>query len=195
MIVNTQLIQEAVTRLRKGQLILLSSEEGWLLGCDASQASAAERLVNWKSPESTEPFVVLIGEIGQLQQYLDKVPEIAWDLVDFAEKPLTVIYPKGKNVAPTLLASDGSLALRLVKETDGRNSVLYQLVRRMGRGLATVSVDYLNLPKAANLAELNPEIIKNVDFTLDLNPETNASPQLSTLVRLELDGQIIFLRK
>jgi L-threonylcarbamoyladenylate synthase len=193
--VNIQHLQEAVTRLKKGQLILFSLEEGWMLGCDASQVLAAERLVNWKSPESTEPFVVLIGEIGQLQQYLEKVPEIAWDLVDFAEKPLTVIYPKGKNVAPSLLASDGSLALRLVKETDGRTSVLYQLVRRLGRGLATLSVDYLNLPKAASLTELNPEIIKNVDFTLDLNPETNTRLPLSTLVRLELDGQITFLRK
>jgi L-threonylcarbamoyladenylate synthase len=192
---NHSTIQEAVTQLKKGLLVLFSWEEGWSLGCDASQVPVAERLSAWKAPDSTEPFVVLIAEIGQLQQYTEKVPEIAWDLVEFAEKPLSVIYPKGKNVAPPLLAGDGSLALRLVKENEARTSPIYQLVKRLGRGLATVSVSYVNLPATRQLEEVNHELIKSVDFTLDLNPASHIPPSLSTLIRLELDGQITFLRR
>ena len=192
---NHSAIQEAVTRLKKGQLLLFSWEEGWSLACNASQDAVSERLTAWKAPDSTEPFVILIGEIGQLQQFTEKVPEIAWDLVDFAEKPLTVIYPKGKNVAPTLLSGDGSIALRLVKENDERNSAIYQLVKRFSRGLATVSVNYVNLPAAHHLEDVNQELIKSVDFTIDLNSIFKVKQSLSTLIRLELDGQITFLRR
>ena len=194
-LMNHSTIQEAVNQLKKGHLVLFSWEEGWSLGCDASQAPVAERLSAWKAPDSTDPFVVLIAEIGQLQQYTEKVPEVAWDLVEFAEKPLSVIYPKGKNVAPTLLAADGSLALRLVKENETRTSPIYQLVKRLGRGLATVSVSYVNLPATCRLEEVNHELIKSVDFTLDLKPVSQVRPSLSTLIRLELDGQITFLRR
>jgi L-threonylcarbamoyladenylate synthase len=192
---NHSTIQEAVNQLKGGQLVLFCWEEGWSLGCDASQARVAERLSPWKAPDSTDPFVVLIAEIGQLQQYTEKVPEIAWDVVEFAEKPLSVIYPKGKNVAPTLLADDGSLALRLVKENETRSSPIYQLVKRLGRGLATVSVSYVTLPATRRLEEVNHELIRSVDFTLDLNPASHTQPSLSTLIRLELDGQITFLRR
>lgn len=174
---------------------MFSWEEGWSLACDASQPAVAERLTAWKAPDSNEPFVIMIGEIGQLQQFTEKVPEIAWDLVEFAEKPLTVIYSKGKNVAPALLADDGSIALRLVKENDARNSAIYQLVKRLGRGLATVSVSYVNLPPAHRLEEVNQELIKSVDFTIDLNSLSKVRQSLSTLIRLELDGQITFLRR
>ena len=192
---NHSALQEAVTGLKKGQLVLFSWEEGWSLACDAGQAPVVERLTAWKAPDSNEPFVILIGEIGQLQQFTEKVPEIAWDLVDFAEKPLTVIYPKGKNVAPALLSGDGSIALRLVKENDAHNSAIYQLVKRFGRGLATISVSYVNLPAAQLLEEVNRELIKSVDFTLDLSLVSKLKQSLPTLIRLELDGQITFLRR
>ncbi|MES2732926.1 MAG: Sua5/YciO/YrdC/YwlC family protein [Bacteroidota bacterium] len=190
-----QNIQEAVTRLKQGQVISFYSEEGWVIGCDASNAAAADRLVAMKPAGYADPVTVLIGEIGQLQQFMEAVPEIAWDLVEFAEKPLTVIYPKGKNIAPSLLAADGRIAVRLAKETEGNPTVTQGLVRRFGRGLAVIPSSHSNAPTHINSSEVEGAISKIVDFSLDLNSKAVIKPQLSTLVRLEINGQITFLRR
>ena len=185
-------LQEAVERLRKGALIRFYSDEGWLIGCDAGNPEAAGRLLNLSTGSATplasevNTVAVLIGEIGLLQQYVTHVPEIAWDLVEFAEKPLTVVYAGGRNLAPALLTADGRVAIRLVKHRASGS-----FLQRFGRGVAVIASP--ESPGAGN--EISGESKHAVDFTLDWENQATEKAQLSTLVRLEVNGEIKFIRK
>ncbi|MBC7920804.1 MAG: Sua5/YciO/YrdC/YwlC family protein [Ferruginibacter sp.] len=185
-------LQEAVEQLRKGGLIRFRSDEGWLVGVDAGNPEAVGRLLDAPTGSETplasevKPIAVLIGEIGLLQQYVTRVPEIAWDLVEFAEKPLTVVYPGGKNLAPALLAPDGRVAIRLVKHRASGS-----FLRRFGRGVAVIAS-----PDSAGAAnEISGETKQVADFTLNWENQVVEKPQLSTFVRLELNGEIKFIRQ
>jgi len=188
-------LQAAVAQLKKGHTLLFCSDEGWVIGCDAAQPEAVARLIQIRQPTEKNPCTLLISEIGLLQQFVQQVPEIAWDLVEFAEKPLTVVYPKGKNVAPAVLSSDGRIALRLVKKETANNSDCQALVSRFGRGLATISVSSPNQSPVNELSAIAIEVQQGVDFTLQHHSTEKVATKPATIVQLELDGQIRFIRK
>ena len=107
---------EALQHIRKGDTILYPSDTIWVLGCDARNEKAVEKLQSLNQNADNEQITILISKIEQLSEYVLDVPELAWNLVEFAEKPLTVIYPKGKNLPVNLMGKDGSIAIRLVKD-------------------------------------------------------------------------------
>jgi L-threonylcarbamoyladenylate synthase len=102
---------EAIQTLKLGGVLLYPSDTIWGLGCDARNEQAIEKILELKNRPANKGLILLISKIEQLSEYVEQVPEIAWDLIEFAEDPLTVIYPKGKNVSPLLLGPEGSLSL------------------------------------------------------------------------------------
>lgn len=172
-------VREAIEHLKKGHAILFPADTGWLLGCDISNASSVKALCQQNGTTTSDPATILIPEIGMLQQYLEKVPEIAWDLVDFAEHPLTVVYSKGKNVPSEMLDEQKGLPIRLVKD-----GLAHQLLRRFGRGLATINATQADDSKEPQTADYVLEVL-NMPII----------PKPATIMRLELNGQIQFLRK
>jgi L-threonylcarbamoyladenylate synthase len=97
-------------------VLLYPSDTIWGLGCDVRNEQAIDKILALKNRPSAKGLIVLISKIEQLSEYVEQVPDLAWDLVEFAEDPLTIVYPKGKNVSPSLLGPDGSIAIRLVKD-------------------------------------------------------------------------------
>src|SRR4051794_16062271 len=98
-----QEINNAEESLRNGGVILYPTDTIWGLGCDATNSQAVKKIFAIKKRAESKAMVILISDIGQLYDYVEKIPEIAWDMADFAENPLTIIYPKGKRVAQELL--------------------------------------------------------------------------------------------
>ncbi|MCY7349124.1 MAG: threonylcarbamoyl-AMP synthase [Cytophagaceae bacterium] len=181
--------REVLQHLRRGGVILYPTDTIWGVGCDASNAAAVQRVFDLKQRDAAKALVVLIADVGQLTQYVVQVPDVAWEWVDFAEKPLTVIYPKGKNVAPNVLAPDGSLAIRLVKDEFCKN-----LVYRYGRALVSTSANVSGQPAPDRFEAISEEIKRGVDYILQ--PPVALQPALpSTIVRLGLGGEVEFLRK
>ena len=181
--------KEAIQHLRQGGVILYPSDTVWGIGCDATNAAAIERINKIKQSPENKALIVLISQVGQLTQYVEKVPDIAWDLVEFAEKPLTVIYPKGKNVAPNLLGADGTIAIRLVKD-----EVCQGLVYTFGKALVSTSANISGQATPTTFAKISEEIKQAVDYILQpVEAEKPSSP--STIIKLGLDGTIEFIRK
>jgi len=116
MIKMNEELEKAVKILREGKTLLYPTDTIWGLGCDVRCEPAVHRINEIKKRPKDKSYIVLIAEIGQLYDYVKKVPEIAWDIVDFAENPLTVVYPGGKGVAYGITAEDGSIAIRLVRD-------------------------------------------------------------------------------
>jgi L-threonylcarbamoyladenylate synthase len=178
----------AVEALRRGGTVLYPTDTIWGLGCDATNEAAVERVYAFKQRPPQKALIVLLSDVGLLDRYLVRVPDIAWDLVEFAEKPLTVVYPQGKNVAPNLLGEDGSLAIRVVKDGFCRG-----LLQAFGKPLVSTSANLSGQPSPERFAQVPEELVKGVDYVLN-GPENVGAPP-STIVRLGLNGEFEFLRK
>lgn len=109
-------LKKAVEILREGGIILYPTDTIWGIGCDATNEKAVKRIYEIKQREETKSMLVLLDSSAKLQAYLSDVPEIAWDLIDVADKPLTIIYPQGKNLAANLLSADGTIGIRITQE-------------------------------------------------------------------------------
>ncbi len=183
-------IQKAAENLKNGKVILYPTDTGWAIGCDVRNPEAVNKIHTLKKREPRQPFVVLIAQIEQLHDYVGRIPELAWDIVEFAEKPLTVVYPAGKNVAPGMLGQDGSIAVRLVKDEFCKKTI-----QKLGRGIVYTSANTHKQPKPTRLEDVHPDIRDNVDYVVNVPQKENQKLTLSTILRLELNGQIKFYRK
>jgi L-threonylcarbamoyladenylate synthase len=186
-----EILQQSSDALRAGKIILYPTDTVWSLGCDVRNEEAVSKVQGLKQRQPGHPLTVLISDINQLHDYVQKVPDIAWDIIEFAEKPLTVIYPRGKNVAPGVLATDGSIAVQLV-----RDEFCHKLIRKFGRGIVYTSASLHKQAKPFNLEKVATSIQEKVDFILHVpNRPVAAKSVLPTIFRLELNGQITFIRK
>jgi L-threonylcarbamoyladenylate synthase len=183
-------INKAIEFLKNGNTILYPTDTVWGLGCDVTNASAVKKIFEIKKRVDHKAMIVLISEIGQLYDYVHKIPEIAWDMVDFAEKPLTVIYPKGKGVAAELLGEDGSIAIRLV-----RDEFCKRLISKFRRAIVSTSANLSGDPTPAKFTEINPAVLSQVDYVVNWRQQETSASKPSTIVKLELNGEIKFIRK
>ncbi len=182
--------REAINHLRKGDVILFQTDNDWSLGCDIRQEKAVEKLLQIKQNTDNQYFTILISKIEQLSEYLTEVPEIAWNLVEFTEKPLTVIYPGGKNVAPNLIGENKTLALRLLKDEFCKG-----LVYRLERGIASISATIGTQPSPKFFADISPDILNNVDYILKNPKGENPFAQPSQIIKIGLYGEFEVIRK
>lgn len=181
---------EALQHLRNGDIILYPSDTIWGLGCDARNEKAIEKILSLKQVSDNKTLVILISKIDQLSEYVLEVPELAWNLVEFAEKPLTVIYPKGKNLPTNLMGEDGSIAIRLVKDEFCKG-----LVHKFERAIVSTSVNISGQSSTLKFEYISPEIINGVDYILKNPKGENNNLQPSQIVKLGLDFGFEFIRK
>ena len=181
---------EALQHLRNGNIILYPSDTIWGLGCDARNEKAIEKVFSLKQRPDNKAFIVIISKIEQLSEYILEVPELAWNLVEFAEKPLTVIYPKGKNLPANLMGEDGSIAIRLVKDEFCKG-----LVHRFERAIVSTSANILGQPSPSKFEDISSEIVDGVEYILKNPKGENKNPQPSQIVKLGLGGEFEFIRK
>lgn len=181
---------EALQHLRKGDTILYPSDTIWGLGCDARNEKAVEKIFSLKQRPDNKSFIILITKIDQLSEYVLEVPELAWNLVEFAEKPLTVIYPKGKNLPANLMGEDGSIAIRLVKDEFCKG-----LVHKFERAIVSTSANISGQISPLKFEDISLEIVNGVDYILKNPKGENKNPQPSQIVKLGLGGEFEFIRK
>jgi L-threonylcarbamoyladenylate synthase len=174
-------IRDTAYQLRQGHLIALADETGWSIAADPTNDSAVAALL----PVLLAGFypTILIQNTDQLGMYVAQMPDVAFDLVEFADKPLTVIYDQGKNVSARLWpmnegGQSGTIAVRR-----SLNAEIQRLIGGFGRGLLTVPFESLSLP------ELPEGIIAGYYGTL---PTKLDRPRI---MALNADGGVRFIRK
>ena len=180
---------EAIQTLKSGGVLLYPSDTIWGLGCDVRNEQAIDKILALKNRPSTKGLIVLISKIEQLSEYVEQVPDLAWDLVEFAEDPLTIIYPKGKNVSPSLLGTDGSIAIRLVKDEFCKG-----LIYRYQRAIVSTSANLSGGPSPLNFAGIVPSIVSGVDGILKNPAGDGPAKKASKIVQLGLHGDYKLIR-
>ena len=180
---------EAIQTLKSGGVLLYPSDTIWGLGCDVRNDQAIDKILELKNRPASKGLIVLISKIEQLSEYVEQVPDLAWDLVEFAEDPLTIIYPKGKNVSPSLLGPDGSIAIRLVKDEFCKG-----LIYRYQRAIVSTSANLSGEPSPLNFAGIALSIIDGVDYVLKNPAGEGAAKKASKIVQLGLHGDYKLIR-
>lgn len=180
--------KKAIEVLRSGGVIIYNTDTIPGLGCDATSETSAQKIMDIKNRPVNKSFVVLVSSDRMLQNHVAEVPDLAWDLIDLAEKPTTIIYGKAKGLAKTVIADDGSVAIRMIKE-----GPLHQLIHNFGKPIVSTSANFSGEPSPIEISEIHPELTSKVDLIVDL--PIKGTKQASAIIKLELNGEFKIIRK
>ena len=183
-------IVKAVEVLRSGGIILYPTDTIWGIGCDATNAAAVSRIYEIKKRQDTKSMLVLMENPNLLNSYISEVPEIAWELIEVADTPLTIIYPGAKNLATNLLAKDGSIGIRITNE-----AFTQQLIQRFRKPVVSTSANISGEISPRNFAEISEEIKKSVDFIVNFRQDDLSRSNPSGIIKLGVGGQVVVIRK
>ena len=183
-------IRQAVQTLRQGGLILYPTDTIWGIGCDARNEEAVRRIFQLKRREDSKAMICLVDSADRMQRYLRRVPDVAWDLVEYAERPLTLILDGAVNLAPSLIAEDGSIGLRVTRE-----AISHELCYRFERAIVSTSANLSGEPSPAFFDEISEEIRQGVDYVMRSRQNDLKESKPSQIIKLSLDGQVKIIRK
>jgi len=183
-------IVKAVEVLRSGGIILYPTDTIWGIGCDATNQAAVSRIYEIKQRRDTKSMLVLMENPNLLNSYVSEVPEIAWELIEVADTPLTIIYPGAKNLAANLLADDGSIGIRITSE-----AFTQQLIQRFRKPVVSTSANISGQKSPQNFSEISQEIKKSVDFIVNFRQDDLSKSVPSGIIKLGVGGQIEVIRK
>lgn len=182
-------IEQSLQTIRSGGTLLYPTDTVWGIGCDATNAAAVQKIIDLKHRNSEKSFIILLPDSNELGRYVKDVPELAWDLIEFAEKPLTIIYPQATALlAPNCVNADGSIAIRIVKQ-----GFCFELMKKMRKPLVSTSANISGEPSPKSFSEIAEAILSGVDYVVNLPDQGTGQP--SSLMKLEVDGRFAFLRK
>ncbi|MFN8275112.1 MAG: L-threonylcarbamoyladenylate synthase [Flavobacteriaceae bacterium] len=185
--INTE-VHKAFEVIQQGGIILYPTDTVWGLGCDATNAEAVQKIYQLKQREETKSMICLMNGERMMYQVFKEIPEVAWQILDLSEKPTTLILDDPKNVAANLIASDQTLGIRIVKEP-----FCYKLMERMKKPLVSTSANISGQPTPASFKEISSEIIKGVDYVVNLHREKSGAKP-STIIKLTKDAQVKIIR-
>jgi L-threonylcarbamoyladenylate synthase len=183
-------IKKAIEMLRAGGVILYPTDTVWGLGCDATNEEAVKRIFEIKKRTDVKAMLVLVDNATRIQGYVDEVPDMAWELIDVSEKPLTIIYPEAKNLAKNLLAEDKSIGIRVTKETFSKT-----LCERYRKPLVSTSANVSGEPTPANFSKISDEIKSAVDYVVNFRQNETSAPKPSSIIKLGKGNVIQIIRE
>lgn len=183
-------IQQALEMLRKGGIILYPTDTIWGLGCDATNSEAVKKIYALKKRSDSKSMLVLVDFAARVERYVEKVPDVAWDLVELATSPLTVIYPGAKNLANELVAEDGSIGIRVASD-----EFCQKLITRFGKPIVSTSANISGSSSPAFFDEISDEIKDAVDYIVNYRQDDRIPRKPSGIIKLGLGGEVQVIRQ
>lgn len=182
-------INNALTILKNGGIILYPTDTVWGIGCDATNGDAIEKVFKLKQRSDKKSLICLVNDFKMLNQYIEEVPEVAYDILKFAKKPTTIIYDRPLHVAENLIAEDNSLAIRVTKD-----DFCKKLIRKLRKPLVSTSANVSGQKTPENFNEIDPVILEGVDYVVNLHHEKKTGKP-SAIIKLGNDGGVKVIRK
>jgi L-threonylcarbamoyladenylate synthase len=185
-------LQAALRVLREGGVILYPTDTVWGIGCDATCAQAIARVYEIKRRIDSKAMLVLLDGAGKLQGYMEKVPDTAWMLLEANEgqRPMTIIYPKARNLAPNLLAEDGSVGIRITSELFTK-----ALCEQLRHPIVSTSANFSGEPAAKTFQEISPDLLQAVDYVCQFRRDDNTAHQPSSIIKIDEAERITIIRQ
>lgn len=182
-------INNCLTTLKRGGLILYPTDTVWGIGCDATNADAVDKVFALKKRAESKSLISLVSDYKMLNQFVEEIPEVAYDILKYTAKPTTIIFDDPIRVAENLIAEDNSLAIRVCKDP-----FCNKLIRKFRKPIVSTSANISGQPTPKSFDQISPEILKGVDYVVNLQP-SKKSAKPSTIIKLTLDGKVQIIRK
>ena len=188
-------IRQAVETMRKGGVILYPTDTVWGIGCDATNAEAVKRVYEIKQREDSKALICLVDSDARMQRYFRNVPDVAWQLIDSLKeatdaKPTTLILDGAINLAPNLIAEDGSLGIRITNEPFSK-----ELCFRFQKAIVSTSANISGEPAAQNYCDVDPRILEAVDYVCWTRRQEHKPHTPSSIIKLKENGEVVIIRK
>lgn len=183
-------IKNAIEVLRKGGTILYPTDTVWGIGCDARNKDAVSKVFKIKQRAEYKSMVILVSNETMINRYVKEVPEVAWELLESTDEPLTIVYPDGRMLAEKLIAADGSIGIRLVKEI-----FCNTLIHKFGKPLVSTSANISGEATPIAFSDIKLDILNKVDYIVNFRKEEVNNTKASTIIKVALNGEIKIIRK
>ena len=183
-------IRRAIEVMRQGGVILYPTDTVWGIGCDATNEAAVRRVYDIKQRDDSKALICLVDSDARLQRYVRNVPDVAWQLIDCIDKPTTLILDGAVNLAPNLIADDGSIGIRITQEAFSK-----ELCFRFQKAIVSTSANISGEPAAQNYRDIDPRILEAVDYVCWTRRQEHQPHKPSSIIRLRADGQVEIIRK
>lgn len=183
-------IQKAIEVLHSGGLILYPTDTIWGIGCDATNEEAVEKVFKLKGRLNGKPLIILLDNDNKLASYVREIPDVAYQLIEYAEKPLTIIYDGAKNLAENLIAEDGSIGIRVTA-----HPFCKELLHRFRKPIVSTSANLSGSPSPESFYDISQEIKNGVDYTVNYGQDEVSGHKASTIMKLGASGEFRLIRK
>ncbi|WP_312186019.1 L-threonylcarbamoyladenylate synthase [Sphingobacterium sp.] len=183
-------LNKALETLKAGGLILYPTDTIWGIGCDATNPEAVEKIFALKGRAKSKSLIILLHNENQLASYVNEIPDVAYQLIEYTEKPLTIVYSNAKNLASNAIAEDGSIGIRIVK-----HQFCEQLLQRFRKPIISTSANISGEPTAKDFDEIADEIKAGVDYVVKYDRNVITDGKSSTVMKLDPSGKFEFIRK
>lgn len=182
-------LRGAVDVLRRGGVILYPTDTVWGVGCDATNSQAVRRVYEIKRRADSKAMLTLVPSVAMLERVVAEVPDAAYQLIDVAVDPMTIVYDRGTGVAPELLGPDGSLGVRVCTDCFAAD-----LAQRLGRPLVSTSANLAGQPSPATFGDIAPELLAAVDYVCTTGRDDREPRKPSTVIKVGAGNVVKVLR-
>ena len=186
-------IRKAIETMRKGGVILYPTDTVWGIGCDATNVEAVKRVYEIKQRDDSKALICLVDSDARLQRYIRNVPEVAWQIIDSLSdggRPTTLILDGAVNLAPNLIAEDGSIGIRITNEPFSK-----ELCYRFQKAIVSTSANISGEPAAQNYCDIDQRILDAADYVCWSRRQEHKPHTPSAIIRLRENGEVEIIRK
>jgi L-threonylcarbamoyladenylate synthase len=183
-------INKAFQVLKDGGIILYPTDTIWGIGCDATNADAVKKIYKLKQRNETKSMLVLVEDPNRILRHVKEIPEIAWQLIEVSDKPMTIIYPGAINLAQNLINDDGTIGIRVVHD-----EFCEKLLAKLNRPIVSTSANISNQFAPAIFDEITDEIKNGVDYIVAWRQEDTSKATPSSIIKVGLGGEIDIIRQ
>ena len=181
--------RNAAKAIRQGLIILYPTDTIWGLGCDATNADAVEKIYRLKQREDSKSMLALLGRSDDLFRWLENVPETALKLIDVAVEPLTIVYDSPQHIATNLLASDGSLGIRITKDR-----FCQELCKLAGVPIVSTSANVSGMKTPSTFKEIEQTIKDGADYIVGYRQADETRHRPSGIIKVKDDETLTIIR-
>lgn len=183
-------VKKVLEVLHQGGVVLYPTDTIWGLGCDATNAEAIDRLYSIKQRDPEKSMLILLDSEARVERYVEDMPDIAWDLMEVSDKPLTLVYHQARNLPDNLLASDGSIGIRVTSDP-----FCLELLKRFKKPIVSTSANWSNQPFPSNFQEIDPGLIRSVDYVVKHRQDEKKKSSPSSVIKVGPGGEVKVIRE
>ncbi len=183
-------LNSALKTLADGGVILYPTDTIWGLGCDATASGPVGKIFRIKQRTESKSLIILVNSYAMLERYVSDIPEMAAEIIEVSDRPVTIIYPLGRNLAPGVCGDDGSVGVRICMD-----NFCNELITRFRKPIVSTSANYSNEPAPLNFSQINMGIVRDADYVVRYRQTDQSKSSPSSIIRFESDGSLKIIRQ